>query len=168
MPKNPTFLEAPIKTTKRYIKYVRKRPDLLIVDIIAVAVTVSIIVFILSFFVKQITSLGSILQLSFEGMQGFISGSIPSVPLELTHASWWAKSIGIACVVFLIARVLFGPAKFYFLAGILIIVLFVLDADFSCSSNGCVLGLIWVPLILMLIHEFFQESGEGDDSAEDV
>ena len=153
---------------KKYIKSVRKRPGDLLAEIIGTAIAVAIIFFIISFFVKQISSFGSILQLSFIDMKDFISGSIPSVPLELTYASWWAKSIGTVCVVFLIVRVLFGPAKFYFLAGILIIVLFVLDADFSCSSNGCVLGLIWVPLILMLIHEFFQESGDAEDSVEDV
>tara|TARA_B110000263_G_C14878976_1_gene316463 strand:- start:202 stop:459 length:258 start_codon:yes stop_codon:yes gene_type:complete len=61
MPKNPTFLAAPIKTTKRYIKFVRKRPDLLIVDIIAVAIAVSIIVFIISFFVKNIFTLKTLM-----------------------------------------------------------------------------------------------------------
>jgi uncharacterized membrane protein YvlD (DUF360 family) len=61
MPKNPTFLEAPIKTTNRYIKFVRKNPGVLIADIIGIAIAVSIIVFIISFFVKNIFTLKTLM-----------------------------------------------------------------------------------------------------------
>ena len=61
MPKNPTFIEAPIKTTKRYIKFVRKNPGVLIADIIAIAIAISIIVFIISFFVKNIFTLKTLM-----------------------------------------------------------------------------------------------------------
>ena len=61
MPKNPTFIEAPIKTTKRYIKLVRKNPGVLIADIIGVAISVSIIVFIISFFVENIFTLKALM-----------------------------------------------------------------------------------------------------------
>ena len=61
MPKNPTFLEAPIKTTKRYIKLVRKNPVVLIADIIGIVIALSIIVFIISFFVKNIFTLKTLM-----------------------------------------------------------------------------------------------------------
>jgi uncharacterized membrane protein YvlD (DUF360 family) len=61
MPKNPTFLEAPIKTTKKYIKFIHKNPGALIADIIGIAIAVSIIVFIISFFVKNIFTLKTLM-----------------------------------------------------------------------------------------------------------
>jgi uncharacterized membrane protein YvlD (DUF360 family) len=61
MSKNPTFLEAPIKTTKKYIKFIHKNPGALIADIIGIAIAVSIIVFIISFFVKNIFTLKTLM-----------------------------------------------------------------------------------------------------------
>jgi uncharacterized membrane protein YvlD (DUF360 family) len=47
--------------TKKYIKFVRKNPGALIADIIGIAIAVSIIVFIISFFVKNIFTLKTLM-----------------------------------------------------------------------------------------------------------
>jgi uncharacterized membrane protein YvlD (DUF360 family) len=60
MSKNPTFLHTPIED-KKYIKFVRKNPGVLIADIIGIAIAVSIIVFIISFFVKNIFTLKTLM-----------------------------------------------------------------------------------------------------------
>jgi uncharacterized membrane protein YvlD (DUF360 family) len=46
---------------KKYIKFVRKNPGVLIADIIGIAIAVSIIVFIISFFVKNIFTLKTLM-----------------------------------------------------------------------------------------------------------